>query len=123
MLIRCTLSVSLKSIKYFARKLSELPPLPPYMTKRGPYIEGGEGTDNKIITIYEFDRSRLAEAWENIFKQSDVLRTIPGFSLSARILEESPGDKKFDFLGKVAKILKTDGGPELPSILAADSID
>ena len=123
MIIRCTLSVSLKSIKYFARQLSELPPLPSYITKRGPYIEGAGGVNNKIVTTYEFDRSRLTEAWENIFKQSDVFRTIPGFSLSARILEEGTEVKKFDFVGKVAKILKTKGSPEPPSLLVVDSID
>ena len=123
MLIRCTLSVSLKSIKYFARQLSDLPPLPSYIAKRGPYIEGGEGVDKKIITTYEFDRSRLAEAWENIFKQSEVFRRIPGFSLSARILEESGEVKKFDFVGKVAKILNTNGGQGIPSLLIADSMD
>ena len=123
MVIKCTLSVSLKSIKYFARQLSELPPLPSYIVKRGPYITGTGGADNKIITTYEFDRSRLAEAWENIFKQSDVFRAVPGFSLSARILKEGPEVRRFDFVEKVAKILKTDREPGVPSRLAADSID
>ena len=88
LLIKCTLSFSLKSIKYCARQFPRLPPLPEYIIKRGPYINGS-GVDDKIIITYEFDKSKLAEAWENISKHWDVFRSVGEVALSAQILRES----------------------------------
>ena len=79
MIVKCTLSVSLKNIGLYAGKLSELPPLPEYITRRGPFIHNGIGEDDRIISIYEFDRSRLTEAWEIISNHLDIFRDIPGF--------------------------------------------
>ena len=83
MLVKCTLSVSLKNIGVYVGKLSELPPLPGYITRRGPFIHEGAGEDDRIITIYEFDKSRLAEAWEIISNHLDVFRDIPDFTFFA----------------------------------------
>jgi len=83
MFIKCTLSVSLKSIRVYAGRLSELPPLPQYITRRGPFIHKGVGGEDRIIIIFEFDKSRLAEAWENISNQLDTFHDIPGFTFSA----------------------------------------
>jgi hypothetical protein len=83
MLIKCTLSVSLKNIGLYAGKLSKLPPLPGYITKRGPYIHDGAEGDDRIITIYEFDRSRLEDARGIISSQLDAFQDIPGFTFSA----------------------------------------
>ncbi len=83
MVIKCTLSVSLKNIGVYTGKLSELPPLPGYITKRGPFIHDGVGGDERIITIYEFDKSRLADAWQIISDQLDAFQDIPGFTFSA----------------------------------------
>ena len=86
--IKCTLSVSLETIKYYARQFSELPPLSESITKNGPYVNNKEGAAHQIIIIYEFDKSKFAEAWENISNQLHSLRDIPGFTLSAHILEK-----------------------------------
>ena len=83
MLIKCPLSVSLKNKGVYAVKLSEFPPLPGYITRRGPFIHHGIGDDGRIDTIYEFDESRLAEAREFISNHLDLFRGIPGFTFSA----------------------------------------
>jgi hypothetical protein len=88
MIIKCTLSVSQESIKYYAKQFSDLPPLPEYIIKKGPYVNNKEGAPHQIIILYEFDRSKLAEAWENILKQIDSLRGVPGFALSAHMLQK-----------------------------------
>lgn len=60
----------------------ELPSLPEYISKKGPYIAG-----KKVITIYEFDNSRLLEGWKIISEQLEIFRNkIPGFIYSARVL-------------------------------------
>ena len=97
MVIKCTLSVSLKSIKYCARQFSRLPPLPEYIIKRGPYINR-PGVDGTILITYEFDKSKLAEAWENISKQWDVFRSVRGIALSAQILRKSGEVNKLHWL-------------------------
>jgi hypothetical protein len=86
--IKCTLSVSLETIKYYAGQFSELPPLPEYINKKGPYVNNKEGAAHQIIIIYEFNKSKLAEAWANISNQLQSLRGVPGFALSAHMLEK-----------------------------------
>jgi hypothetical protein len=83
MIIKCTLSIRLKSIGVYGEILSMLAPLPGYIIRRGPFIHDGVGEDDRIITIYEFDKSRLAEAWEIISDELDLFRGIPGFNFSA----------------------------------------
>jgi hypothetical protein len=57
--------------------------------KKGPYVNDKEGQAHQIITIYEFDAMRLTQAWDCISKQLEPFRSIPGFTLSVRILERS----------------------------------
>lgn len=88
MLIRCTFSVPLQRIRVYTREVSEVSSLPEYIIKRGPYIKEAPGTSSEIIIIYEFDKAKIAEVWEYISKQLDILHGIPGFTFSAHILEE-----------------------------------
>ena len=92
MVIKCTFSIPLEGIRDYARQIVDLPLLPEYITKRGPYIKENGGAANQIITIYEFDKSKLSEAWENISRQLDEFRGVPGFTLSAHVLAKG---KKF----------------------------
>lgn len=95
MVIRITLSIPMKSIEEFGRRVSQLPPLPEYIAKRGPYIDGNVKARNRIVVVYEFDKSKLTKAWENISKQRDVFCGIPGFAFSAQLLEEGKELKEY----------------------------
>jgi len=94
-MIRCSFSVPLERIRDYAREVSELSYLPEYITKRGPYIKDAAGAGSKIIITYDFEKSRLVEAWEAISKQFDRFRGLPGFALSAHILEKSKEVKRY----------------------------
>jgi len=83
MIIKFTLPVPDEDILLFIKKISELPPLPEYIIKKGPFINNGGGDKNRIITIFNFDESRLIEAWDIIFKQVHIFRDLPGFTFSA----------------------------------------
>ena len=83
LVIKCTLPVPFEHISPYFKKISELPPLPEYITKRGPFINNRIGDKNQIIIIYDFDESRLAEAWKFISDQLDLFRDLPGFTFSA----------------------------------------
>ena len=95
MLIRCSFSVPLERIRDYAREVSELSSLPAYITKRGPYIKDAAGAGSEIIIIYEFEKSKVFEVWETISKQLDTFCGIPGFALSAHILEKSKEVKRY----------------------------
>ena len=89
MLIRCTFSVPLQRIRDYTREVSEVSSLPEYIIKKGPYIKDAPGTGSKIIIIYEFDKTKIAEVWEYISKQLDILHGIPGFTFSAHIFPKN----------------------------------
>lgn len=80
MIIKCTLSVSLESIKYYGRQLWETIPLPEYITKMGPYVIDQQEKDTQIITTYEFEQSTFGEVCEYISEQINAFRIIPKFS-------------------------------------------
>ena len=123
MVIRFTVSIPSRRIKEFTGQIAKSPPLPEYITKRGPYINGTGGADNKIITTYEFDKSRLAEAWKSILKQLEVLQGVPGLSLSAQIWEEGTEVKNCGLVEGIAEVLKANTDSKVPSEFTADSID
>jgi len=93
MIIKCIFSIPLKSIRDYARQVMELPPLPDYITIRGPYIDD-VGGGNQTITLYEFEESRSAEAWKSIFKQLDAFHAVPGFTFAAEILSKDKRVRK-----------------------------
>ena len=90
MVIKCALSVPAESIKDYARQFSELPPLPEYISKKGPYVNNKEGAAHQIITLYHLNKSKLMEAQEVIFKHLGSLRSLPGIILSAHTYGPRP---------------------------------
>lgn len=90
MVIKCTLSVPPENIRYYVRQLSQLPPLPEYITKNGPYVNNREGVAHQIIITYKFSKSKFAEARENISSQLRSLHGLPGFTLSAHTYGPHP---------------------------------
>ena len=95
MIIKCSFSIPLKAIGDYNRQAKRLPSLPSYITKRGPYIDESHGRANQITTVYEFDKSLLAEAWETISKHLDVFRAVRGFTLSAQVMDREREAQKF----------------------------
>jgi hypothetical protein len=69
-----------ESVKDMAERFLSLPDLPEYMTRRGPYI--ASNLDDGIVTtsIYELDKSKLAEGLE--FLANNIVRFygVPGFT-------------------------------------------
>jgi len=90
MVIKCVLSVPAESIKYYARQFLELPPLPEYISKKGPYVNNREGSPHQIITLYHFNKFKLTESQEIISNHLGSLRGLPGYTLSAHIYGPRP---------------------------------
>ena len=76
----------MKSVKDYARQIGELPPMPEYITIKGPHLNDAIGAGNQTITIYEFDESKYPEAWKSIFRELDAFKGVPGFTFSTEIL-------------------------------------
>ena len=95
MMIRCSFSIPLEKIRDYNREVSELSYSPDYILRRGPYFGDAAGGGSKIIITYDFEKTRLVEAWEAISKQVDRFRGLLGFTLSAHILEKSKEVKRY----------------------------
>jgi hypothetical protein len=89
MVIKGTFLYPPESEKAFTSCVKELPPLPEYVTVKGPFCLGVSGKRKKTITLYEFKESRFAEASKHIFKQLEAFRGVPGFTFSAQVWEET----------------------------------
>jgi hypothetical protein len=88
MVISCIFSYPPKSAKEYTQLVTELPPLPEYITMKGSYINRAAEEDIITIALYEFDKSRFAEASKHIFNQLGAFHGVSGFTFSARVLAE-----------------------------------
>ncbi len=66
-----------------------MPPLPDFMTMKGPYINSAAGQGFRSILIYECDRSKLAEAMEIVADRLTRYFDVPGYTYSSNIWLEA----------------------------------
>jgi hypothetical protein len=71
-----------ESAKEMGGRFKELPTLPPYITRKGPYIGTEIGVGIKSISIFEYDPSKMAEANEFIANYYAHFIGVPGFTYS-----------------------------------------
>ena len=88
--IICSFSTSREGIRGYVRQFIDLFPLPVYITKNGPYVKNEGGEKREIIICYEFDKSKFAEAMENICKQLGSFLDGPEFVLFADLDNPHP---------------------------------
>jgi hypothetical protein len=62
-------------------------PLPDFLTMRGPYWYTSEGIQHAFM-LYEFDRSRLADAYDHLVTYIRMFVGIPGFKREIKICSE-----------------------------------
>jgi hypothetical protein len=73
-----------ESTKDIGKRFKEFPPLPEYITMKGPYISSNLREGIKGITIYEFDESRYPEASKYLGERVARLFGVPGFTYSLK---------------------------------------
>ena len=76
------LSYPPESSKEMAKRFLEQPPLPPYITMKGPYFLSELGEGIKSIVIYEFDQSKFSEVNQFIVTRYTKYYGVPGFTYS-----------------------------------------
>jgi len=70
------------------KRFPELPSLPDFITRRGPYVSSVIGQGIQTISVYEFDNSRMAEAMISVGNYYAAMRDIPGFTYSVKVFNE-----------------------------------
>jgi len=76
------------SAKEVGRRFAQLPPLPQYMTLKGPYFHSEVGLGIKSISLYEFDASKIQEAGEVIRSRIAKIMDVPGYTVAVDIWTE-----------------------------------
>lgn len=106
MIIKCTFLVSPENGMDGCKQASDVPPLPEYIIKKGPYVNNNKGASRQIIMVYQFNKANFAVAWECISKQLDCLRSFPGFTLSAHIYDPRPRHLSLDKERTITELLR-----------------
>ncbi|MEX1297831.1 MAG: hypothetical protein AB1Z38_12415 [Desulfotignum sp.] len=68
-----------ESTKEIAKRYLTAPPLPGFITKKGPYISASRRTGMHSLTYYELDNSRLAEGLQAIGESLAIYFGVPGY--------------------------------------------
>jgi len=83
------LSYPTESGKEISTRFLNLPALPSYLTRKGPYVYSALGVGIKTISIYEYDPSKMAEASNFIANYYANFIGVPGFTYSIEIWSDT----------------------------------
>ncbi len=89
MVIIAASSYPLESAKEVGKRLLELPPLPPFLTIKGPFLDSEVGAGVRSINLFECDRAKTAEAMDYIITRMSNYIGVPGFTYSVRVWLEA----------------------------------
>ena len=67
------------------KRFRDLPPLPSYMSIKGPYFSGELGEGIKALILYEYDQTKTKEAMEYVGTRLAKYFGVPGFTYSAHL--------------------------------------
>ncbi len=84
MVIIGMLSYPPESSKEMAKRFLEQPPVPAYITMKGPYFHSGLAEGIKSIVLYEFDQSKFSEVNQFVITRFTKYYGVPGFTYSIR---------------------------------------
>lgn len=62
-----------------AKRFLDAPPIPDFLTKKGPYISSDLSAGIQGVSFYELDRSRLADGMGFLGKYFSTFFGIPGY--------------------------------------------
>jgi hypothetical protein len=79
----------LESSTEVGKRLMQLPPLPPFMTHKGPFLISEVCVGIKSINLFEFDQAKTAEAMEYAANRMAKYIGVPGFTYSVALWFEA----------------------------------
>lgn len=68
-----------ESANEMAKKYLEIPQVPEYLNRKGPYVSANLEDGVSIVVVYELDNSRLAEGMEYMANLYTMFFGVPGF--------------------------------------------
>ena len=89
MVIMTHFLIPTEGAKETGKRFLELPPIPDYMTIRGPYLYSVEGEGIHSIDIFEVERAKVADAIEFLNNRHVAFFGIPGYSFSVNVCLEA----------------------------------
>jgi len=88
MVIISFLSYPPEQVKEVAKRFGALPPLPAYITMKGPYVSSEVGVGIKTTSLYEYDQSKTKEAMQFVGGRVAKFFGVPGFTYSLHYWSE-----------------------------------
>jgi hypothetical protein len=82
MVIVGIISFPLESSSEVGKRLSKLPPPPPFIKVIGPFVSAELGTGIKGMTLYEFDQTKAGEATIYVTDRYTKYIGVPGLTYS-----------------------------------------
>lgn len=79
MIIVSTVYYPPESASEMAKRFLEIPQLPDFMTRRGPYFQSDLNKGIVGFSIYELEKSKIAEGKEFIGNSMAIYFGVPGF--------------------------------------------
>lgn len=79
MVIISNISYPTESALDIAKRFFEAPQMPDFMTKKGPYINSTFKDGITTLSIYELDKSKMAEGYEFVGNYLAIFFGVPGF--------------------------------------------
>jgi len=89
MIIMATMSFPPASAKEVGKCFRELSPVPDYITMKGPYINGVKGEGIQTTSMFEFDRSKMAEAFEHVSNRYVTYHGVTGLTYTVNVCLEA----------------------------------
>ncbi len=68
-----------ESAQEMAKRYMEIPEIPEYMTRKGPYVGSNLSDGVSIFVVYELDNSKLAEGMQFVANFYTMFFGVPGF--------------------------------------------
>ena len=99
MVIIGDISFPQESANDVGKRFLELPPVPDYMTMKGPYIKGKKIGGIQVLEIYELDKSKVAEGIEFVTNRCVKYFGIPGYTYEINVFFEATEALKMIGLG------------------------
>ncbi|WDP88543.1 MAG: hypothetical protein HUN04_01815 [Desulfobacter sp.] len=99
MIIFSMVSYPPEQAKEVAKRFLELPQVPDYLTKRGPYFYSTMEEGIVGLSIYELDKSRIAEGKEFIGNYLATYFGVPGFKYEIKTLLDAEEGLKMIGMG------------------------
>lgn len=89
MVIIVTMSFPAASSTEAGKCMLKLPPLPSYMTMKGPFVNPEVGSGIKVIVLFEFDQTKTGEAMEFLGNRYVQYFGVPGYTYNIALWFEA----------------------------------